>query len=83
MQRAMKDFEHIMVILKWLAARHILINFNAFPEKPKQEHMIILRALNEASMEVGPLLRATLTPEDYRDIVWGPACAFSFIGVKS
>lgn len=72
-----------MVILKWLAARHILIDFAAFPEKPKQEHMTILRALNGASREVGPLLRATLTPEDYRDIVQGPAYAFSLIGVKS
>lgn len=69
MQRAMKDFEHIKFILKWLADRRVSIDFNAFPQKPKEEHLTILRALNEASRDVGPLLRATLTPEDYCSII--------------
>ncbi|KAJ5813698.1 uncharacterized protein N7503_000448 [Penicillium pulvis] len=69
MQRAMKDFEHIKFILKWLADRRVLIDFNAFPQKPKEEHLTILRALNEASKDVEPLLRAALTPEDYSSII--------------
>ncbi|KAJ5557098.1 hypothetical protein N7494_001013 [Penicillium frequentans] len=69
LQRAMKDFEHIKSILKWLADRRVLIDFNAFPQKPKEEHLNILRALNEASRDVGPLLRAALTPEDYCSII--------------
>ncbi|KAJ6003050.1 hypothetical protein N7451_005597 [Penicillium sp. IBT 35674x] len=69
MQRALKNFEHIRFILQWLADRRVLVDFDAFQQKPKEEHLTILRALNEASRDVGPLLRATLTPEDYCGII--------------
>ncbi|KAJ5632725.1 hypothetical protein N7490_009064 [Penicillium lividum] len=66
---AAKDFENVIVILKWLGARRILINFAGFPQTPKDQHIATLRALNADSQVVGPLLIATLIPEDYRLIL--------------
>ncbi|KAJ5772347.1 hypothetical protein N7520_002876 [Penicillium odoratum] len=68
-QAAAKYFENVIVILKWLDARRILINFAGFPQMSKDQHIATLRALNADSQVVGPLLIATLIPEDYRLIL--------------
>jgi hypothetical protein len=62
--KAITDLEDIRVILVWLKERELLIDFAAYPEKPKEELLPGFHAMYRKGAEFRTLLHATMVEED-------------------
>lgn len=64
-RKAERDVADIEVLLKWLARNGLHIDFEAYPEKPEQDLLSLIRMLHQMHPTIRPLLETTLKAEHF------------------
>jgi hypothetical protein len=59
------DVRDIEVLVNWLAENELHMNFEGYPEKPKEELLSGVRKLYQMHAAIRPLLETTLDAEDF------------------
>lgn len=71
----MRSRAHLMDIrsaLQWLSDEQVRIDFDGFPEVPKEELLRLLCKLYQRNPQARPYLAATLSWRDMRDALCSP-----------
>lgn len=67
-EKAWNDGQDLQVILQWLAAKDMVIDFSMSQEKPKSDLLPGVRLLLALNPESRDLLKSVLSPEDFEAI---------------